>query len=57
LTKRKDRRSRTGDAGAMFDTAPILTPTEALLTGAGIIFGGTALFVAMLLITRWLAKR
>lgn len=41
----------------MFDTAPMLTPTAALLTGAGVIVGGTALFVAMLLITRWLAKR
>jgi hypothetical protein len=41
----------------MFDTAPVLTPFEALVTGAGVIVGGTALFVIMLLLTRWMAKR
>lgn len=38
-------------------TAPTLTPYEALLVGGGIILGGIALFALMLLVTRWLARR
>ena len=40
-----------------FDTAPILAPDEALLVGAAVIFGGIVLFVATVLLTRWLARR
>lgn len=39
------------------ETAPTLTPFEALLTGGGIILGGIALFGLMLVLTRWLARR
>lgn len=41
----------------MFDTAPTMTPFEALLTGGGVILGGLVLFAATLLLTRWLARR
>lgn len=41
----------------MFEIAPTLTPFEALLTGSAVLIGGTILFVAVLLFTRWLAKR
>lgn len=41
----------------MLDTAPTLTPYEALLTGGGVILGGIALFALTLLLTRWLARR
>lgn len=41
----------------MFDIAPILTPSEAILTGAAVFIGGTIIFVATLLLTRWFAKR
>ncbi|HTH16497.1 MAG TPA: hypothetical protein VL974_07585 [Magnetospirillum sp.] len=41
----------------MFDAPPTLTPFEALLTGGGVIVGGTVLFALLLLFTRWLARR
>lgn len=41
----------------MFQTAPTMTPFEALLTGGGVIVGGTVLLVLLLLFTRWLARR
>lgn len=46
-----------GSLSPMFDTAPTLTPPEALLTGIGVIIGGTILFGLLLLFTRWLARR
>lgn len=57
MTKGKDCPRRAGDPGAMFETAPILTPYEALLTGGGVILGGIALFALTLWFTRWLARR
>lgn len=41
----------------MFDTAPTLTPFEALLTGSAVLIGGTVVFALVLLFTRWLARR
>lgn len=41
----------------MFDTAPTMTPLEALLTGGGVILGGIALLALTLYVTRWLARR
>ena len=40
-----------------FDTAPTLTPDEAVLAGGLVILGGILLFGAVLWLTRWLAKR
>lgn len=40
-----------------FDTAPTLTPDQAILVGGGVILGGVVLFVALLWLTRWLARR
>lgn len=57
MTKSKDRPRRAGDPGAMFETAPTMTPFEALLTGGGVILGGIALFALTLWVTRWLARR
>ena len=57
MTKGKDRRLAPGDPAAMFDTAPTMTPLEALLTGGGVILGGIALLALTLYVTRWLARR
>jgi len=40
-----------------FDTAPTLTPDEAMIVGGLVILGGIALFVGVLYVTRWLARR
>ncbi|MCA1907633.1 MAG: hypothetical protein LDL39_04655 [Magnetospirillum sp.] len=40
-----------------FDTAPSLSPDEAMIVGGLVILGGIALFAGMLLLTRWLARR
>lgn len=40
-----------------FDTAPTLTPDEAMIVGGLVILGGILLFAAVLWLTRWLARR
>lgn len=57
MTNGKEGRPGRRHPWPMFDTAPILTPFAALLTGMGVILGGCALFAVTLWITRWLARR
>lgn len=40
-----------------FNTAPTLTPDEAMIVGGLVILGGIALFIAVIYATRWLARR
>ncbi len=41
----------------MFNEAPMLTPSQALMTGGAVIVGGIVVFALLLVVTRWLAKR
>jgi hypothetical protein len=40
-----------------FNTAPTMTPDEAMIVGGLVILAGIALFVAVVFATRWLARR
>lgn len=41
----------------MFETAPTLTPFQALMAGGGIIAGGIVMLALTLWLARWLARR
>ncbi|MBX9634962.1 MAG: hypothetical protein K2X44_08275 [Magnetospirillum sp.] len=57
MIKGKDQGGKTHHPCIMFDTAPTLTPSEALLTGSAVFIGGIIVFGLVLLATRWFAKR